>query len=117
MQYVEVINEDAHIDNDNTNEQGVSNTLLTKTKKLLQRASPMKLTRLYPSITEGQKIMIRRADYGGLLEIKCSKLQPDFCKFLMEHFDAQSCCLVFPGRGVIPITEKSVRKVLGVAKG
>jgi hypothetical protein len=88
-----------------------------KRKKLLQRASPMKLVRLYPSITDDQMTMIRNADYGGLLDIKCSKLQPDLCKFLMESFDSASCSLVFPGRGSIPITEESVQKVIGVPRG
>jgi hypothetical protein len=77
----------------------------------------MKLVRLYPSITDDQMTMIRNADYGGLLDIKCSKLQPDLCKFLMESFDSTSCSLVFPGRGSIPITEDSVQKVIGVPRG
>lgn len=139
VQYVEANNHQEHISNDNSNqedvihggdgheqalaetqdnvEQELQSTLPVIHKKYFQCASPMKLTRLYPKITPDQKKMIREADYGGLLDIKCSKLQPELCKFLMEHFDASSCSLVFPGRGTIPITEISVRKVLGVPQG
>lgn len=38
------------------------------------------------------------------------------CKFLMESFDLASCCLVFPGRGSIPIGEDSVHHVIGVPR-
>jgi len=68
-------------------------------------------------MSEDQKTMIRNADYGGLLDIKCSKLQPELCKFLMESFDPASCSMVFLGRGAIPVTELSVREVLGVPRG
>lgn len=77
----------------------------------------MKLVRLYPSISEKQEKLIRSADYGGLLDIKCSKLQPELCKFLMDSFDPTSCRMIFPGRGSIPVTERSVGKVIGVPRG
>ena len=86
-------------------------------KKHFQRASPMRLVRVYPHITPDQEVVIRRADYGGLLDIKCSKLFPELCKFLMESFDPVSCKLVFPGRGAIPVTEPSVQEVLGLPRG
>ncbi|KAM0860371.1 hypothetical protein ACQ4PT_046598 [Festuca glaucescens] len=121
---VEDINEEAnlvmeeeHFQNDTTAPDVPLVLSQAKRKKLLQRASPMKLIRLYPSISIDQKTMIRNAYYGGLLEIKCSKLQPDLCRFLMESFDSASCCLVFPGRGSIPITEDSVHQVIGVPRG
>ena len=77
----------------------------------------MKLVKLYPSITEDQKTLIRNSDYGGLLDIKCSLLQPELCQFLIESFDSATCSLVFPGRGSIPLTEESVHKVIGVPMG
>jgi hypothetical protein len=86
-------------------------------KAAFQRASPMKLVSLYPFISDDQKLLIRFAHYGGLLDIKCSKLQPDLCKFLMESFDPVSCKMVFPDRGSIPVTEASVQKVIGVPRG
>lgn len=61
--------------------------------------------------------MIRQADYGGLLDTKCSKLQPDLCKYFMESIYPVSCMMVFPGRGSIPITEDSVQEVLDVPRG
>jgi hypothetical protein len=91
--------------------------LQQKLKKLVQRASPMKLTRLYPHITPEQKDLIRNAEYGGLLDIKCSKLHPGLCQYLMDSFDSSTCQLVFPGRGSVPITEESAHQVIGVPMG
>jgi hypothetical protein len=71
----------------------------------------MKLVRLYPHITEAQNLMIRKDDYGGRLDIKCSKLHPTLCKFLVKHFNPWTCKLVFP------VTEKSVQEVMGVPMG
>ena len=60
---------------------------------------------------------VRRAEFSGMVDIKCSKLRPELCKFLMQSFDPARCELVFPGRGSIPITEESVYTVLGVPWG
>lgn len=90
---------------------------LKRKQKWFTRASPMRLTKLYPNMTAQQKNMIKNADFSGLLEIKCSKLQPELCKFLMESFDPTSCAMVFPGRGVIQITEEDVESVLRIPRG
>lgn len=103
--------EDANIE-----EEGVILTQV-KSKKFFQRASPMKLVKLYPSLLEDQKTLIRNNDYGGLLDIKCSKLVPELCQYLMYSFDPTICRMIFPGRGSIPVTEVSVSKVMGVPLG
>ena len=77
----------------------------------------MKLVRLYPHMTPEQVTLIRNWSYPGLVDIRCSKLQPELCKFLLEAFDATTCKLVFPGRGSIDITEVSVEEVIGVPRG
>jgi hypothetical protein len=77
----------------------------------------MKLTRLYPHITEEQNILIRRGDYGALLDIKCSKLHLGLYQFLINSFDAATCKMEFPGHGSIPVTEESVHLVIGVPMG
>ena len=93
------------------------NSLQYKKKKLFQRASPMKLVRLYPHMSPDQMELVRREQFGGMLEIQCSKLQPELCMFLMEHFNPDTCEFVFLGRGSIPVTEDSVYLVLGVPWG
>jgi hypothetical protein len=77
----------------------------------------MKLVSLYPYMTPDHRTLIRDAKYGGMLEIKCSKLQPKLCKFLMQSFDPSSCEMMFPGRGSIPVNAVSVEEVLGVPRG
>jgi hypothetical protein len=77
----------------------------------------MMLVRLYPHITPEQKDLIQMYDYGGILDIKISKLHPRSCKLLMDSFDSTSCQMVFPGRGSIPITEDYVYEVMGPPSG
>lgn len=77
----------------------------------------IKLVGLYPNMSRDQKKLIRGANYGGLVDIKCSRLHPTLCKYLMQSFDPDSCQMVFPGRGSIPITESSVREVLEIPCG
>jgi hypothetical protein len=77
----------------------------------------MKLTKLYPSISDDQKDFVRVNDYGGLLDIKCSKLQSELCQYVMNSFDPESCQLVFPGRRAIPVSNQAVHKILGVPMG
>ena len=61
--------------------------------------------------------LVTDADFGGLANIKCSRLYPDLCKYLMQCFNPTTCELVFPGRGSIPVDEESVYQVLGVPWG
>ena len=61
--------------------------------------------------------LVTDEDFGGLANIKCSRLYPDLCKYLMQCFNATTCELVFPGRGSIPVDEESVYQVLGVPWG
>jgi hypothetical protein len=68
-------------------------------------------------MTPDQRTLIRDTKYGGMLEIKCSKLQPELCKLLMQSFDPSSCEMVFPSRGSIPANEVFVEQVLGVPRG
>jgi hypothetical protein len=48
-----------------------------KAKTFFQRASPMKLPRLYLNLSANQKDLVGEYEYAGLLEIRCSKLQPE----------------------------------------
>ena len=77
----------------------------------------MKLVKLYRHMSPEQVAIVTNADFGGLLNIRYSKLNPELCKFLLESFNPNTCELVFPGRGSIPVTEESVREVVGVPWG
>lgn len=66
--------EDPHVGDDET---GIE-TLVTRNKKNqsnhFNRASPMKIVRLCKSMTIDQRKVITDADFGGVLGMKCSKL-------------------------------------------
>lgn len=77
----------------------------------------MKLIKLYPHMSGEQKRLIEGAGFHGLVDLKCSKLRPDLCSWLMEHFNPATNQLVFPGRGAIDVNEESVKSVLGIPMG
>uniref|UniRef100_A0A0E0LY82 Ubiquitin-like protease family profile domain-containing protein n=1 Tax=Oryza punctata TaxID=4537 RepID=A0A0E0LY82_ORYPU len=77
----------------------------------------MKLIKLYPHMSGEQKRLIEGAGFHGLVDLKCSKLRPDLCSWLMEHFNPATNQLVFPRRGAIDVNEESVKSVLGIPMG
>lgn len=81
------------------------------------RASPMKVVRVCKNMTPDQRNLIVAADFTGILGMKCSKLIPELCYYLMECFDPTTSELNFGERGKIPINEESVVKVMAVPNG
>lgn len=77
----------------------------------------MKIVRVCKAMTPGQRDLIIGADLGDLLDMKCSKLIPELCRFLMDCFNPETCMLDFGKRGRIPITDESVCKVMGAPIG
>ncbi|KAM0883158.1 hypothetical protein ACQ4PT_031842 [Festuca glaucescens] len=78
------------------------------------RASPGRLMKLYAHLTAGQREMIEGAGFGALLRIQCPTLPSRICTWLIRRFDPESCELVIPGRGRVPVTVDSVHRVLGI---
>ncbi|KAM0841938.1 hypothetical protein ACQ4PT_058695 [Festuca glaucescens] len=78
------------------------------------RASPGRLMKLYAHLTAGQREMIKGAGFGSLLRIQCPTLPSRICTWLIRRFDPESCELVIPARGRIPVTVDSVHRVLGI---
>uniref|UniRef100_A0A0E0LIX8 Uncharacterized protein n=1 Tax=Oryza punctata TaxID=4537 RepID=A0A0E0LIX8_ORYPU len=89
----------------------------SRAKQESSRALPMKLIKLYPHMSGEQKRLIEGAGFHGLVDLKCSKLRPDLCSWLMEHFNPATNQVVFPGRGAIDVNEESVKSVLGIPMG
>ncbi|CAL4915574.1 unnamed protein product [Urochloa decumbens] len=81
------------------------------------RASPIRIVRLYPHLTQEQRKMIEDAGFGGLLKIGCPTFPLGFCGWLLRRFDTDYCELVIKGRGRIPVTADSVHRVLGIPNG
>ena len=86
-------------------------------QKFFNRASPMKVVRLYKSQNPSHHEVISTNGFASFLGIKCSKLQPELCNYLIASFNPDACALEFPGRGTIPITDEAVQKVLGCPMG
>lgn len=81
------------------------------------RSSPMKVVRVCKLMTPVQRNLIIEAEFAGMMGMKCSKLIPELCLFLMEHFDTVGSVLDFGDRGRIPVNEESVVRVLAVPNG
>jgi hypothetical protein len=77
----------------------------------------MKVVRVCKAMTNDQRSLIIRADFGSVLGMKCSKLIPELCRFLMACFDQDECVLDFGERGKIPITLDSVVRIMDVPMG
>jgi hypothetical protein len=77
----------------------------------------MKIVRLCKDLTEDQMALLVNSDFGHIAKMKCSKLNPALCHFLMEHFDPHGCALDFGERGRIPVIPDYVVKVLGIPMG
>ncbi|PUZ39285.1 hypothetical protein GQ55_9G277500 [Panicum hallii var. hallii] len=82
---------------------------------LRNRASPARLVKLYKYMSEDQRKMIHEVKFDGLLKIACTTIPADFANWLMvECFDAESSELVFPRRGRISVTSKSMADILNL---
>lgn len=77
----------------------------------------MKIVRVCKAMTPDQRALIIAADFGGTLGMKLAKLIPELCSFLMSSFNPRTCELDFGDRGKIPITDQSVKGVMGVPMG
>uniref|UniRef100_A0ACD5TMC7 Uncharacterized protein n=2 Tax=Avena sativa TaxID=4498 RepID=A0ACD5TMC7_AVESA len=83
-------------------------------REVRHRASPGRIMKLYAHLTAGQREMIEGAGFGALLRIQCPTLPSRICTWLIHRFDPESCELVIPARGRIPVTVDSVHRVLGI---
>ncbi|KAM0910926.1 hypothetical protein ACQ4PT_013807 [Festuca glaucescens] len=92
-------------------------SVVDKKNNLFNRSSPMKVVRVCKGMTSKQRDLISRADFTAILNMKCSKLIPELCRFLMEHFDPVACVLDFGERGKIPVDVQSVVNVMAVPMG
>lgn len=77
----------------------------------------MMLVKLHQNMSADQRQLIECAEFAGLMNCGFSQIFPAQSQWILDHFNAEACALVFPGRGVIPITESRVNHVLGVPMG
>ncbi|XP_024310845.1 uncharacterized protein LOC104584864 isoform X2 [Brachypodium distachyon] len=96
-----------------------ANNVEAKKQTLFNSASPMKVIKVCKLLDRKQRKKIMKVGFGSFLDIKCSKLFPELCKYLMDHFDPDTSALEFPEdeRGIIPIIVDTVFEVLGIPKG
>ncbi|CAL5415524.1 unnamed protein product [Camellia sinensis] len=64
-----------------------------------------------------QRDAVTSSGLGGLLNLRCTKLDHDLCEWLVQKFDPKTCSLNVHGRRLL-LTELDVHKLLGIpAKG
>lgn len=92
--------EEENIHADEDDDQGRRVVVQRKNQShLFNRSSPMKLVRVCKGMTPDQHRLITTADFAGIVQMKCSKLIPELCRFLMSFFDPVKCVLDFGDRG------------------
>ena len=60
-----------------------------------------------------QKSIIQELGFGSLLDLKFLNLDRDLCKWLIDHFDQNSCALDICGKR-LPISTEDVEYILGI---
>ena len=60
-----------------------------------------------------QKSIIQELGFGSLLDLKFINLDRDLCKWLIDHFDQNSCALDICGKR-LPISTEDVEYILGI---
>lgn len=81
------------------------------------KATPARLFKLYKSMSEGQRKLVKDAGFGGLLEIGSGRLPAAISKWLVNHLVAETEEIVIPGRGKIKVDAASVNRTLGLPMG
>lgn len=57
---------------------------------------------------------VRELGFGGLLHLNCTLLCRQLCKWLVEHFDIDHCCLNLGDGQIYPINPDDVALVMGL---
>ncbi|CAL5326594.1 unnamed protein product [Camellia sinensis] len=60
-----------------------------------------------------QREAVTSSGLGGLLNLRCTKLDHDLCEWLVQKFDPKTCSLNVHGRRLL-LTELDVHKLLGI---
>ncbi|CAL5383965.1 unnamed protein product [Camellia sinensis] len=60
-----------------------------------------------------QRDAVASSGLGGLLNLRCTKLDHDLCEWLVQKFDPKTCSLNVHGRRLL-FTELDVHKLLGI---
>ncbi|CAL5411938.1 unnamed protein product [Camellia sinensis] len=60
-----------------------------------------------------QRDAVTSSGLGGLLNLRCTKLDHDLCEWLVQKFDPKTCSLNVHGRRLL-LTELDVHKLLGI---
>ncbi|KAK9984961.1 hypothetical protein SO802_034486 [Lithocarpus litseifolius] len=80
---------------------------------LYTRCAPNRVRLMALNLNESQRFVIREMGFGSMLDLRSIQLDRDFCKWLVDHFDHNSCALDICGRR-LPISTKDVEFILGI---
>ncbi|KAK9984964.1 hypothetical protein SO802_034489 [Lithocarpus litseifolius] len=93
----------------------LSHNIPRKSRKvsLYTRCAPNRVRLMALNLNESQRFVIREMGFGSMLDLRSIQLDRDFCKWLVDHFDHNSCALDICGRR-LPISTKDVEFILGI---
>lgn len=81
------------------------------------RCSPDRVYKLLQHLQPNQKAAIQEIGFGGILGLRCTKLDHSLCHWLVENFDTLSCTLSVHNTS-IKLSPMDVELILGLkAKG
>ncbi|KAL4606259.1 hypothetical protein ACB092_09G089200 [Castanea dentata] len=93
----------------------LSHNIPRKARKvsLYTRCAPNHVHLTVSNLNERQRFVLREMGFGSMLDLRSIQLNRDFCKWLVDHLDHNSCALDICGRR-LPISTKDVEFILGV---
>uniref|UniRef100_A0ACD5ZQK1 Uncharacterized protein n=1 Tax=Avena sativa TaxID=4498 RepID=A0ACD5ZQK1_AVESA len=86
-------------------------------KRIRNRASPSAFVKIYEILTVDQKATVVTMELDSMLDIKCFYLHSGLIKWLTSLYDPSSHEFVIPGRGRIPLDDRSAFRTLGLPIG
>ena len=86
-------------------------------KRPRKRASPATVVKLYPHLVDVQYAVFTDLELESMLDIKCVTLHTPVITWLGGLYDKHTREFVIPGRGRIPLNERTVFRTLGLPLG
>ncbi len=80
---------------------------------LKTRCAPQRVMKMVGKLNECQKCVIQELGFGGILDLKYSRLDRELCRFLVDRFDPNQCALHIGSRKLL-ISPRDIENMMGL---
>ena len=75
--------------------------------------APQHVMKMVGKLNECKKRVIQELGFGGIMDLKCSPLDRELCKFLVDRFDPNQCALHIDSRKLL-ISPRDTENMMGL---